>query len=118
MFTLQSSTWRRDVPVEKEITAGFEKRRAFRIASSPSTADFVFLCITDYYNDTNSNLLLGVFAVALKPSDFMVNHSDLARMLAPTKIMSFALWQKTRLAKVRVRLKSVMNDFHDSALKR
>jgi hypothetical protein len=118
MSTLGSSTWRHDLPVEKEIRKGFEKRGVFKIASSPLTADFVFLCITDYYKDSSTVLLDGVFAVALKPGDFMKSHSELARMLGPERVLDFALWQKTRLASLRVKLKSVMNDFHDFALKK
>jgi hypothetical protein len=91
MFTLKSSTWKHDFPAEQEIRKRFEKRGVFQIASSITTADFVFLCITDYYKESSTKLLDGVFAVALKPSDFMVDHSELARMLGPTKVQGFAL---------------------------
>lgn len=117
MTTLQSSKWNYDLPVEKEIRNGFEKRRIFNITSSPSTADFVFLCVTDYY-DRDSRLLLGVFAVVLKPSDFTVDHSQLARMLAPTKVRDVALWQQTKLYedRKRIKLNLLTDDFHEFAL--
>ena len=101
-----------DLAAEKEIREGFKKRRVFNIAPSLSKADFVFLCITEYFDNTNSSLLRNVLAVAVKPDDFQANRSDL------TKLRDLALWQSSRSAKVRVKLKSVMEDFHEFSLKK
>lgn len=101
-----------DLEAAREISEGFKKRGVFTIASSPSKADFVFVCITEYLDLTNGPFLRNVRTIVLKPNDFVANRSDLNKML------DLALWQNTRSAKVRVRLKSVMNDFHNFALKK
>lgn len=84
-----------DLAVEKEIREGFKKRHVFNIAPSLSKADFVFLCITEYLDNTNTSLLRNVLAIAVKPDDFQANRSDL------TKLRDLALWQISRSAKVR-----------------
>ena len=101
-----------DLEADREITAGFKKRGIFTIAPSPSKADFVFVCITEYVALTTGTYLKSVRTVVLKPDDFVANRSDLNKML------ELALWQNTRSAKVRVKLKSVLNDFHNFALKK
>lgn len=100
-----------DLAVEKEIRDGFEKRGIFNIAPSLSKADFVFLCITEYKENVKAKVLLNVLSMALRPEDFQVNRADLI------KLRDLALWQNTRSAKARVKLKSVMEDFHDFAVR-
>lgn len=101
-----------DLAAEKEIRDGFKKRDVFDIAPSLSKADFVFLCITEYKENVKAKVLLNVLAIALRPEDFQTNRSDLI------KIRDLALWQSTRSAKIRVKFKSVMEDFHDFAVKK
>ncbi len=101
-----------DLATEKELREGFKKRGVFEIAPSLSKADFVFLCVTEYLDDKPSSLLRNVLAIAVKPDDFSANRSDL------TRLRDLALWQSSRSAKVRVKLKSVMEDFHDFAAKK
>ena len=101
-----------DLTAEKEIRDGFEKRAIFKIAPSLSKADFVFFCITEYKENVKAKILLNVLAIALKPDEFQTNRSDLI------KLRDLALWQSTRSAKVRVKFKSVMEDFHDFAQKK
>src|SRR5260370_19018857 len=78
-----------DLAAEKEIRDGFEKRAVFNIAASLSKADFVFLCITEYRDNTKARVLQNVLAVALRPEDFTTNRSDL------TKLPDLALCQST-----------------------
>jgi hypothetical protein len=101
-----------DLAAEKEIRDGFTKRSAFNVAASLSKADFVFFCVTEYKENVRARVLLNVLAIALKPDDFQTNRSDLV------KLRDVALWQSTRSAKVQVKFKSVMEDFHDFALKK
>jgi hypothetical protein len=98
-----------DLAAEKEIRDSFKKRGIFTIALSLSKADFVFLCITEYRENVKAKVLLNVLSIALKPEDFQPNRADLI------KLRNLALWQNTRSAKARVKLKSVMEDFHDFA---
>jgi hypothetical protein len=101
-----------DLAGEKEIRDGFSKRGTFTIASSLSKADFVFFCVTEYKENVKASVLLNVLSMALKPDDFQQNRSDLM------KLRDLALWQNTRSARVQVKLKSVMEDFHSFALKK
>jgi hypothetical protein len=101
-----------DLAAEKEIRDGFAKRATFNVAPSLSKADFVFFCITEYKPNVKAKVLLNVLALALKPDDFQNNRADLI------KLRDLALWQSTRSAKVRVKFKSVMEDFHEFALKK
>lgn len=101
-----------DLAAEKDIREGFEKRATFNVVPSLSKADFVFLCITEYKENVKARVLLNVLAIALRPDDFKTNRSDL------TQLRDFALWQSARSAKVRVKFKSVMDDFHDFAMKK
>lgn len=101
-----------DLAAEKDIREGFEKRATFHVVPSLSKADFVFLCITEYKENVKARVLLNVLAIALRPDDFKNNRSDL------TQLRDFALWQSARSAKVRVKFKSVMADFHDFAMKK
>jgi len=96
-----------DLAAEKEIRDGFKKRGIFNIA--PSLSKAVFLCITEYKENVKAKVLLNVLSIALKPEDFQPNRADLI------KLRNLALWQNTRSAKARVKLKSVMEDFHDFA---
>jgi hypothetical protein len=101
-----------DLAAEKEIRDGFAKRATFKIAPSLSKADFVFFCVTEYKENVKARVLLNVLAIALKPDDFQTNRSDLV------KLRDVALWQSTRSARVQVKFKAVMEDFHDFALKK
>ena len=101
-----------DLAAEKEIRDGFQKRGDFKIASSLSKADFVFLCVTEYMDDTKYSPLRNVLALSLQPNDFQANRSDL------TRLRDLALWQSTRSAKIRVKVKSVLSDFHHFALRK
>jgi hypothetical protein len=100
-----------DLASEKEIRDGFKKRGIFKIAPSLSNADFVLLCITEHRENVKAKVLLNVLSIALKPEDFQANRADLI------KLRDLALWQNTRSAKARVKLKSVVEDFHDFAVK-
>mgnify|MGYP003286958431 CR=1 FL=1 len=100
-----------DLAAEKEIRDGFKKRGTFNIAPSLSKADFVFLCITEYKENVKAKVLLNVFSLALRPEDFQTNRADLI------KLRDLALWQSTRSAKIRVKFKSIMEDFHEFAIK-
>lgn len=101
-----------DLAAEKEIRDGFTKRATFNVASSLSKADFVFFCVTEYKPNVKAKVLLNVLALALKPDDFQANRSDLI------KLRDLALWQSTRSARIKVKFKSVMEDFHEFALKK
>jgi hypothetical protein len=101
-----------DLNADREISAGFKKRGVFTLAPSPSKADFVFVCITEYLDLTTGTYLKSVRTVVLKPNDYAAHRSDLNKML------EVALWQNTRSAIARVKLKSVLNDFHSFALKK
>jgi hypothetical protein len=101
-----------DLAAEKEIRDGFTKRATFNVAPSLSKADFVFFCVTEYKPNVKARVLLNVLALALKPDDFQNNRADLI------KLRDLALWQSTRSAKVQVKFKSVMEDFHEFALKK
>ena len=101
-----------DLAAEKEIRNGFTKRATFNVAPSLAKADFVFFCVTEYKPNVKAQVLLNVLALALKPDDFQNNRSDLI------KLRDLALWQSTRSARVKVKFKSVMEDFHEFALKK
>lgn len=101
-----------DLAAEKEIRNGFAKRATFNVAPSLSKADFVFFCVTEYKPNVKAQVLLNVLALALKPDDFQNNRADLL------KLRDLALWQSTRSARVKVKFKSVMEDFHEFALKK
>ena len=101
-----------DLAAEKEIRDGFAKRDTFNVVPSLSKADFVFFCVTEYKPNVKAKVLLNVLALALKPDDFQNNRSDLV------KLRDLALWQSTRSARVKVKFKSVMEDFHEFALKK
>jgi hypothetical protein len=101
-----------DLAAEKDIRDGFTKRATFNIAPSLSKADFVFFCVTEYKENVKARVLLNVLAIALKPDDFRTNRSDLV------KLRDVALWQSSSSARVQVKFKSVMEDFHEFALKK
>ena len=94
-----------DLSTEKKIRDGFTKRAVFNIAPSLSKADFVFLCITEYRNE---RVLQHALALALRPSDFQANRSDLI------KLRDLALWQTTKSSRAgaALKLKTVVDDFH------
>ena len=101
-----------DLAAEREIRDGFAKRATFSVAPSLSKADFVFFCVTEYKPNVKAKVLLNVLVLALKPADFESNRADLI------KLRDSALWQSTRSARIKVKFKSVMEDFHDFAQKK
>ncbi|HMF56729.1 MAG TPA: hypothetical protein VK619_10335 [Pyrinomonadaceae bacterium] len=93
-----------DLTTEREIKNGFKKRGVYKVVPSLNEADFVFFIIVQY--DDSHTLIKNILALAVSREQYIRNKNDLAQL------RNSAFWQSDRAARVRVKLKSVLEDFH------